>query len=73
MDGVKINTLNAYNATMTWQALWTSGFWMQIAAQWHAFKPLFLGSSILSIVAAVFSYIAALHLIKMRRARQESR
>jgi uncharacterized protein (DUF2062 family) len=50
-----------------WQALWSSGFWIQFAEQWQMLKPLILGSSILSVVASIFSYIAALHIIKKRR------
>ena len=57
-----------------WQAIWSSGFWMQLAGQWHILKPLLLGSTILSILAAALSYAAALFFIRYRRARQlESR
>jgi len=52
------------------QALWSSGFWIQIAEQWHILKPLVLGSSILSIIACILSYIAALHFIRQRRAQR---
>lgn len=54
-----------------WQALWSSGFWTQLLGQWHILKPLVLGSSILSIIASIFSYLAALHLLRQRRARQK--
>lgn len=52
------------------QALWSSGFWMQLISQWQILKPMLLGTSILSVILAVFSYTAALHLIRRRRARQ---
>jgi uncharacterized protein len=54
-----------------WQALWSSGFWMQLAGQWHLLKPMVLGSSILSVVISVLSYVAALHIIRFRRARSK--
>ncbi len=53
-----------------WQALWSAGFWMQLAGQWNLLKPMVLGSSILSLIAAALSYIAALYFIRQRRARQ---
>ncbi len=53
-----------------WQSMWSSGFWMQLAGQWHILKPLLLGSTILSILAAALSYAAALFIIRHRRARQ---
>ena len=53
-----------------WGALLSSGFWLQLASQWHIWKPLFLGSTILSIIAAVCAYLAALYVIRWRRAHQ---
>lgn len=55
-----------------WQALMSSEFWIQLAGQWHILKPLVLGSSILSVIAAALSYMAALHFIRLRRARQNA-
>jgi uncharacterized protein (DUF2062 family) len=57
-----------------WQAVWSDGFWVQLVGQWHLLKPLLLGSSILSVLAAALSYAAALYFIRHCRARQlESR
>lgn len=50
--------------------IWSSEFWVQIAGHWHILKPMMLGSTILSIFLAVFSYIAAYYLIKQYRIRQ---
>ncbi len=54
-----------------WHALWNRSFWLQLAGQWHILKPMVVGSFILSILLSAFSYVAALHLIRQRRARQE--
>ncbi len=54
-----------------WHALRSFDFWWQLAGQWYILKPLLLGSLILSILISAFSYVAALHLIRQRRARQE--
>ena len=47
----------------------SSNFWVQIAGQWHILKPMVLGSTVLSILVAVFSYCAAFYLIKQHRIR----
>jgi uncharacterized protein (DUF2062 family) len=54
-----------------WQALWRSDYWLQLAGQWHILKPMVVGSFVLSAFLSAFSYIAALYLIRQRRARQE--
>jgi uncharacterized protein len=59
--------------SLDWQAFWSSGFWMQLAGQWQILKPLVLGSSILSVIASVFCYLAALHLIRRRRSTPAAR
>jgi uncharacterized protein (DUF2062 family) len=51
-----------------WQALWNGDFWLQLVSQWHILKPLLLGSSILSIVTSTMAYLAALYVIRHRRA-----
>ncbi len=53
-----------------WHALWNTNFWVQLAGQWHLLKPMVLGSSILSLIAAALAYIAVLHFVRRRRARQ---
>ena len=58
--------------SIKWQALWSSGFWIQLANHWPMLKPMVLGSSILSIIASIFAYIAALHLIRRQKARQKA-
>lgn len=52
-----------------WDALWSSGFWVQLAGQWPVLKPVVLGSSILSIVTAALSYAIALRMIRRLRDR----
>jgi uncharacterized protein (DUF2062 family) len=52
-----------------WQALLSSDFWVQLAGQWHILKPMLLGSTILSVIAAALSYAAALYFIRHRRVR----
>jgi uncharacterized protein len=47
-------------------------FWGQLAAHWRILKPMVLGSFVLSIVLSAFSYIAALTLIRQRRANRQS-
>ncbi len=56
-----------------WHALWGSAFWLQLAGQRSILKPLVLGSSLLSIIAATLAYLTALHFIRRRRARHGSR
>jgi uncharacterized protein (DUF2062 family) len=53
-----------------WQAVWSGGFWVQLAGQWHILTPLLLGSSILSVLAAALSYAVALYFIRHRRENQ---
>jgi uncharacterized protein (DUF2062 family) len=53
-----------------WRALWSSGFWLQLAGQWHMLKPMVIGSFILSILVSIFSYIVALCVLRQRRARR---
>jgi uncharacterized protein len=57
--------------SLEWQALWHSGFWLQLAGQWHILKPMVVGSFVLSVVLSVLSYTMALHLIRQRRAHQQ--
>jgi uncharacterized protein len=57
--------------SLEWQAIWHRHFWLQLVGQWHLLKPMFVGSFVLSAVFSAFSYIAALYLIKQRRAHQE--
>lgn len=52
-----------------WSALLSRGFWLELAGQWQLWKPMFLGSTILSFIAAALAYIIALRLIRRRRAR----
>jgi uncharacterized protein len=56
--------------SLEWQAFWHRHFWMQLIGQWHILKPMFVGSFVLSAVFSAFSYIAALYLIRQRRAHQ---
>jgi len=51
-----------------WEALCNREFWIQLAGQWPLLKPLALGSSILGVLAAVLSYVAALYWLRQRRA-----
>ena len=51
-----------------WNQLWHSTFWWQLASQWHILKPLMVGSSILSVLAALAAYFVALHVIRQGRA-----
>jgi uncharacterized protein len=51
-----------------WNMLFNSGFWVHILSQWHFLKPLVLGSSILSVIAAGFSYMLVLRIIRNYRA-----
>jgi uncharacterized protein (DUF2062 family) len=53
-----------------WHLLWSSAFWTQLVSQWHILKPMFVGSLILSILFSIFSYFAALCLIRQRKARR---
>jgi uncharacterized protein (DUF2062 family) len=53
-----------------WQAVWSAGFWVQLAGQRQILTPMLLGSSILSVLTAALSYAAALYLIRHRRAHQ---
>jgi uncharacterized protein (DUF2062 family) len=54
-----------------WQALWSGDFWLQLAGQWHLLKPMFLGSSILSVFVAALAYVIVLHLLKHGSARRK--
>ena len=51
-------------------AFWSSDFWGQLARHWHILKPMIVGSSVLSVLLSAFSYVAALTLIRQRRAHQ---
>ena len=53
-----------------WQSLWTRGFWLQLAGQWHILKPMVVGSFVLSVFLSAFSYVSALYLIRQRRVHQ---
>ncbi len=54
-----------------WQELWHREFWLELAGQWHALKPLVLGSSILAVIAGVLSYMAALYWLRQRKASSQ--
>ena len=51
-----------------WHQLWQSAFWWQLINQGHILKPFMLGSTILSVVAAIVSYLLALYVIRQRKA-----
>jgi uncharacterized protein len=51
-----------------WKHIWDSQFWTQLAKQWRLIKPLFLGSTILSVTISLFSYAMARQLIIKGRA-----
>ena len=55
---------------LEWDALWSAGFWKQLAGHWHILKPMVVGSFILSIFLSALSYIIALSLIRHQRARE---
>jgi uncharacterized protein len=52
------------------RSVWTGDFWGQLAGHWHIWKPMVVGSFVLSVFLSAFSYIATLTLIRHRRARQ---
>ena len=52
-----------------WSQLWQRTFWIQLAGQWPVFKPLFVGSFILSFISAILSYPFALFLLVKGRSR----
>jgi len=52
------------------RSIMSSDFWGQLAGQWHILKPMVVGSFVLSFFLSAFSYIAALALIRQRRANQ---
>ncbi len=52
-----------------WSILFRSEFWAHLATQWSFLKPLLLGSSILSFIAAGLSYMVALRVIRKYRAQ----
>jgi uncharacterized protein len=51
-------------------SIWNGHFWGQLAGQWYILKPLVVGSFVLSVFLSAFSYIAALTLIRQRRAHR---
>ncbi len=51
-----------------WKQLFHSTFWHQLSSQWILIKPLLLGSSILSVLGALLSFLAVRHLIVKLRA-----
>jgi len=51
-----------------WRSLWDGSFWLQLVRQWHIIKPLLLGSTILSVFAAILAYWITLRAIRQRRA-----
>jgi uncharacterized protein (DUF2062 family) len=53
----------------SWSQLWQRTFWMQLAGQWPVFKPLLVGSLILSFTAAILSYPFALLILVKGRSR----
>jgi uncharacterized protein len=51
-------------------ALISKAFWMQLISQWQLIKPMILGSTILSCLAAIVSYGLCLYLIRQMRERE---
>jgi len=47
-------------------------FWKQVAGHWHILKPMLLGSFLLAFLLSALSYVAALSLLRQRRARRQS-
>ena len=47
-------------------------FWKQVAGHWHILKPMLLGSFFLAFLLSAMSYVAALSLLRQRRARRQS-
>jgi uncharacterized protein len=54
-----------------WSLLLNGSFWVHLASQWSFLKPLLLGSSILSVLAAGLSYLIALRIIRHYRANHK--
>jgi uncharacterized protein (DUF2062 family) len=54
-----------------WHSLGDAGYWVQLVRHWHILKPMVLGSFVLSAILSVFSYFAALYMIRQRRTRRE--
>ncbi len=54
--------------TFGWKQIWDSHFWAQLARHWGLIKPLFLGSTILSVSSSLLSYAMARQLIIKGRA-----
>jgi len=52
-----------------WDTPLSRDFWTHLGNQGHLLKPMVLGSFILSALVSTFSYFAALHLIRQRKAR----
>lgn len=48
-------------------AIISSSFWLRLAEQWPILEPMVLGSFILSVLAAILAYMAALHMIRRLR------
>jgi len=51
-----------------WSNLWHLGFWRDLLSNGAVLKPLILGSTILSVIAALISYPVALWIVRGERA-----
>ena len=58
---------------MQWSHIWTTGFWRNILTNGSVVKPLLLGTTILSFLAAAASYPLALWAIRQGRAYRARR
>jgi uncharacterized protein len=54
-----------------WSMLFSGGFWVHTLSQWHFIKPLLLGSSLLSIIAAGLSYMLVLRVLRNYRTKHK--
>lgn len=50
-------------AALGFGAIFQSRFWLETAGAWEFWKPLLLGSAILSFAAAALSYLLVLHVV----------
>ena len=54
--------------TFDWAEIWHGSFWVQLVHQWDVWKPIILGSTVLSFVSGALSYPIALYIIRQGRA-----
>jgi uncharacterized protein (DUF2062 family) len=57
----------------TWGQLMRGSYWVEMAGHWRVLKPMFLGSTILALLAAAISYPLAVFLIAKGRAYRAHR